>query len=170
MANVHLVEGLKTQVGPLIVVHEDGPQMDVKDLGLAAFGNMGADHVYVIGGGPPSDAAGPLEQVQNGLGTLVSRRVLEAHRLTEEVDALAVILGDPDLDPARRHADRYRHQAGALGRRSSFDGRVEGFSQFNAAIGTERVRTGQIGTAGDANFHNVRATDQVTLGHVLITP
>jgi hypothetical protein len=166
--NVNLVERLQAQVCSLILFHQDGAEVDVKHFRLVVFRNVRTDEVDIIGSGAARDAASALKQVQHSFRTLIRYSPLHADALADEVDLLAVKGGNTDVNQVSAQMRFESHQATDLGYGPPFNAKAAGTPKVNSAVGSDRVRSGQIGPTGDADLEDIWAMHYVAFSDALI--
>ena len=134
LTNVDLIERFERDIRFLIVVKDDGGQINVKNFWRFALGDMRTnDRDIAYGGGFPEDRRA-MEQVQHGFRALIRHGTLAAGNLPDQIEKLAVVLGDGDLNLFGRQADRLGNRANDFRRRLTVNLRPAGIAQINAAI------------------------------------
>jgi hypothetical protein len=132
-----LILRLQVAIGAIIVAEQNGRQVDLKELGWFAFGDVGADHLDLVRGSPRRDAADAMQEIDNRLGALVSDDPLQASHLADEVELLAPVLGDPHMHPGRCDSCDLGQEPGDFRDRVSFKAEPTGRSELNTAVRTD---------------------------------
>jgi hypothetical protein len=105
----------------LILRHQDASQVDMENLRLLVFTNTGPDNVRFVRGSARRYSSRPLQQIHDRFRTLVRHGSLDADSRPEQVNVLALKLGDLDLNQVRVTSACSCHATSNLRRRLSLD-------------------------------------------------
>src|SRR5207245_8556027 len=119
-----------------IVSQEDSLQIDTNNLGAFAGGDVRADNSDIIGGGARSYAADAVQEINNGLRSLVRHDALQAGNLSDQVQLLTPVLDDAHTHRVGRKPMDPGQQAGYLWNRVPLDPYTADVSEIDTTIRT----------------------------------
>jgi hypothetical protein len=166
-ADVDLIKRLKGKIGPLVMTKENGFQIDMKDFGRTAVGDVGANDVDLGDSGTGGEAPNTLEHLTHFLRPFIGNSPLEPVDLADQVKLLTPVLGDPDVDRSRRRAGPLGNNSDNLWNGPALNPRSAQFAQVNPSVRGHGPESAQVRLTIDRDRQDVGAADLVVIDKVV---
>ena len=142
---------------------DNRPQIDGKDFRSRALGDVRTDNVDVGGFGAGGDAADAPQQVEHRFLAAIRHGALQALDLAEEVNLLAAIFGNLDLNRAFLDSGDPCHLLTDFGGGLAFHSQPAQWTEVDAAVRVDAALAGKIGPVLHGKDQHIRAADPVVL-------
>jgi hypothetical protein len=158
LPDVDLIEWFQADVRRLIAAAHDRFEVDAEDFGRPAIGDPGADDLNVSRCSAGAYTPQSLQQVEDGLGTLVGHSTWQARDFAVNVDRLTIEPGYSNVDAGGVDPRLCGDVPRCFRRRLTFDTHSSTGAEPDPAVGSNGLFAVP---TGNGYFENVRAVNAV---------